>query len=178
MNEELKTNFPLLHSFFPLRYSIVHMDTTNDAVDAVQDGEIVPTSDGTGAEVLINMESMIKSTITGLDTGKTELKKMKEMLTDTFANDPTYQEHEKLAKEANKIKSKTKSELLKQPAATDLNKKIKELAVELKESQDGLSEYLREYQRLSGSNEIEGDDGEVREIVFTAKLVKRSGRFQ
>jgi len=48
----------------------------------------------------------------------------------------------------------------------------------LKDLQNALSDYLREYQRLSGSNEIEGDDGEVREIVYVAKLVKRTSRFK
>ena len=45
---------------------------------------------------------------------------------------------------------------------------------EQSELKTGLSDYLREYQRLSGSNEIEGEDGEVREIVYVAKLVKKS----
>ena len=44
-------------------------------------------------------------------------------------------------------------------------------------AKEGLSDYLREYQRLSGSNEIEGEDGELREIVYTAKLVKKSAQF-
>lgn len=154
------------------------MDTVNNQDGSSGDDQNIPSSDHSAAEVLLNMESMIKATISNLDKGRVELKKLKEMLSDMLNNDPTYQEHDRLAKEANKVKSKTKAEILKQPEAAELNKKIKELAVELKESQNGLSEYLREYQRLSGSNEIEGDDGEVREIVYVAKLVKRSSRFQ
>ena len=107
-----------------------------------------------------------------------ELKKLKEMLSDMFSNDSTYQEHDKAVKEATKIRTKTKLELLKQPAAGQLNNKIKELSSDLKDLQNALSDYLREYQRLSGSNEIEGDDGEVREIVYVARLVKRSSRFK
>ena len=42
------------------------------------------------------------------------------------------------------------------------------------ELNEGLSDYLREYQRLSGSNEIEGEDGELRTIVYVAKLVRKS----
>lgn len=142
-----------------------------------------PTDDATiveetAAELLANLESTIKEHIVTINKSKSELKKLKEMLSDMFVNDPTYQEHDKLAKEAAKVRSKTKSELLKQPAAADLNSKIKELSSELKDAQNALSDYLREYQRLSGSNEIEDEEGQVLEIVYVAKLVKRSSRFK
>jgi len=141
----------------------------------IQDATIV---EETPAELLGNLESSIKEHIASIDTSKTELKKLKEMLSDMFSNDSTYQEHDKAVKEASKIRTKTKLELLKQPAAAQLNNKIKELSSDLKDLQNALSDYLREYQRLSGSNEIEGDDGEVREIVYVARLVKRSSHFK
>src|SRR3989339_1002879 len=147
------------------------MQTQQDDTQSVQDATIV---DETPAELLGNLESSIKEHIASIDTSKTELKKLKEMLSDMFSNDSTYQEHDKAVKEATKIRTKTKLELLKQPAAAQLNNKIKELSSDLKDLQNALSDYLREYQRLSGSNEIEGDDGEVREIVYVARLVKRS----
>jgi len=137
-----------------------------------------PIIEESPAELLQNLESTIKEHIASIDKAKSELKKMKEMLNDTFVNDPTYQNHDKAAKDAAKIRSKTKSELLKQPAAADLNHKIKEMSSDLKDMQNALSDYLREFQRLSGSNEIEGDDGEIREIVYVAKLVKRSSHFK
>jgi hypothetical protein len=40
--------------------------------------------------------------------------------------------------------------------------RVKSLKSEKSELEGGLSDYLSEYQRLSGSNEIEGDDGEIR----------------
>lgn len=149
------------------------MNTQTDD-QPIQNGEIV---EETGAELLVNLESTIKEHIASIDKSKGELKKLKEMLADTYCNDPVYQEHDKAVKDATKIRSKTKSELLKQPASADLNAKVKELSGELKDFQAALSDYLREYMRLSGSNEIEGDDGEVREIIYVAKLVKRSSKF-
>jgi uncharacterized protein YlxW (UPF0749 family) len=147
---------------------------TQDDMNPVKDGEIV---EETAADLLINLESSIKEHIASIDTSKVELKKLKEMLADTYRNDSTYQEHDKAVKEATKIRSKTKSELLKQPAVADLSAKVRELSGEVKDFQAALSDYLREYMRLSGSNEIEGDDGEVREIVYVAKLVKRNTKF-
>ncbi len=63
---------------------------------------------------------------------------------------------------------------MKQPHVADVANKLKTLKSERAELEDGLSDYLREYQRLSGSNEIEGDDGQVRQIVYVAKLVRKS----
>ncbi len=125
------------------------------------------------AEVLISMEGMIKNHISAIDKLQEEYKKLKEMLDDIFASDATYQQHLEQAKETIKIKNATKQQILKQPQAADLDSKIKSLRSQIKENQASLSDYLGEYQRLSGVNEIEGEDGQVREIVYTAKLVKR-----
>lgn len=129
------------------------------------------------SEILINMESLIKGHISAIDKLTDEARKLKDMLDDIFANDPTFQEHDKKSKEAARVKGDTKKQILKQPQAADLDKKIKDLKGEIKENQGSLSDYLQEYARMSGVNEIEGDDGEVREIIYTAKLIKRSSIF-
>ena len=141
----------------------------------VQDAQVVEDSKP-DATVVIDLENLIKGHISGIDSRKEELKKVKEMMMGILENDPTYQEHERLAKEANKVKAKTKSELMKAPNAAELAGKIKNLTEEVKEMDGALSDYLREFQRLSGSNEIEGDDGQVREIVYVAKLIPRKSR--
>lgn len=142
--------------------------------------EITQVSLESGAknsEILLNMESLIKGHISTIDTLSEEARKIKEMLDDIFNNDPTYQEHDKASKEAAKVKQGTKQQILKQPQAAELDKKFKELKGELKENQGSLSDYLQEYARMAGVNEIEGDDGEVREIVYNAKLIKKSSVF-
>lgn len=133
-----------------------------------------PTPAPADATVLMDLENLIKTHISGIDNRKEELKKIKEMVAGILTNDSTYQEHEKLAKEANKKKSATKATLMKAPNAADVANKIKTLITEVKEMDGALSDYLREFQRLTGSNEIEGDDGQVREIIYVAKLVKKS----
>lgn len=129
--------------------------------------------DKKGGEVIINMEALIKSHITSADKLQEELKINKEMLDDIFKNDPTFQDHAEKAKEATKLKQKTKAEILKRPQVAELNEKVRSLKSQLKEIGSALSDYLQEYQRLSGVSEIEGEDGEVREIVYVAKLVKK-----
>lgn len=130
------------------------------------------TADSSG--ILLNMEGLIKSHISSIDRMSEELEKYQDMLNDILENDSTYKEHSEQAKEAAKIKSATKQQILKQPQAADLSEKIKHLRSEIKESKASLSDYLGEYQKMSGLNEIEGDDGEVREIIYVAKLVKKS----
>ena len=127
--------------------------------------------------ILINMEGLIKNHISMIDKLGVEMKKHKEMLDDIFKNDPTFQEHSDKANEANKVKQGTRAQILKRPQAAELDGKVKELKMALKENQESLSDYLQEYARLSGTNEIEGDDGEVREIIYSAKLIKKSSRF-
>src|SRR5260221_57832 len=96
------------------------------------------------------------------------------MLEDAFISDPVYQEHMKAAKEAIKVKSATKAQISTQPQNMMLSSKIKNMSSELKDKQYALSDYLLEYQRMTGVNEIEGEDGEVREIVNTAKVIKKA----
>lgn len=152
----------------------------DDAKNEVQDADIVSDEKGEGgddaATVLLNLESLIKSHISGIDSRKQELKKLREMLASAMANDETYRLHEEKAKEANKQKAATRAQIMKQPANASLSEKIKHLTSDIKEMDRALSDYLREYERMSGSNEIEGDDGEVREIVYVAKLVKKASK--
>lgn len=130
------------------------------------------------AILLQRIEEMIKTHISQIDNLKEEIDKHKDMLDDIFVNEETYQEHDKLAKEAARVRTATKQQILKRPNVADLSNKIKTLKSEKMELNEGLSDYLREYQRLSGSNEIEGEDGEVREIVYVAKLVKKSSKYK
>ncbi len=146
----------------------------------IQDAQIVsdppqevPAGDAT---VLSSIESLIKQHVSSIAANKAELKKLREMIASALTNDPTYKLHEEEAKKAAKVKAATKSELMKAPANKVLVDKANELTTEIKEADAALSEYLREFARLTGTTEFETDDGEVREIVFVAKLVKRSSR--
>jgi len=147
----------------------------DDTPSTVTDADIV-NPDPSAATVVLELETTIKNYITDIDRRKAELKKQREMLESALVNDETYRTHSEAAKAAAKVKSKTKFQILEQPANKQLSEKVKDLAVELKEADGALSDYLREYQRMSGASEIETSDGEVREIVYVAKLVKKSSR--
>jgi len=128
------------------------------------------------ADTVLELESMIKQGMTTLDRNKSELKKLKEMMESALLNNEAYRTAAEKAKESAKEKGKAKMNVMADPANKQLDEKIKDLSQENKELVAAQSEYLREYARLSGTNEIEGEDGEVREIIYVAKLVKKAKR--
>ncbi|MCL5409330.1 MAG: hypothetical protein M1607_00540 [Patescibacteria group bacterium] len=136
-----------------------------------------PINQDNRASIVLDLERLIKSHLTNIDQLRDELEKQQGLLDDIFNNDATYKEHTEQAKEAARVKSATKQQILKQPQAADLSNRVKTLKSELKELQGALSDYLQEYRRMSGASEIEDDNGEVREIVYTAKLVRRLDKF-
>ncbi len=150
------------------------MDDQSTPVEA----EIVEeaSSSDSQATVLLSLEEMIKKYISRLDQLKIEVKKQREMYDDSFLNNPTYIENTEKAKAAAKDLQVTKKNIASQPAVIQVSLKLKSMRDEAKEIEQSLSDYLQEFQRLSGANEIEGEDGKIRDIVNTAKLVIRSAK--
>jgi hypothetical protein len=140
-----------------------------------QTSDATPAGDGSAA-VILNLESMIKNNLSGIAKRRDELKKYREMLASTLANDESFRDLEQKAKDAAKEKNKRKSELMSAVEVKEAQTKVTELTSEIKEMDEALSDYASEYERMSGSNEIETDDGEVHEIIYIAKLVKKSSK--
>ena len=137
----------------------------------IQEGEIVSSTPGDATSVM-DLTGLINSTIAQVERLKTEAGKYKEMLDDIFQNDPTYQEHDKAVKEATKVRSNTKKQILKTPQAADLANRVNELRSQVKDRNQELSDYLQDYARTTGTSSFETETGEVRQIVYTARLVK------
>ena len=156
----------------------------------VQDGEIIEqiAEDGTvsdvakepevvgDAAILLNLEEMIKNYIQSLDKLREEKKKAQEMYEDAFVGNPIYRENTEKAKEALKVKATTRQQIASQPSVIAVGVKVKGLNSDIKERMVALSDYLLEYQRLTGANEIEDAEGQIREIINSAKLIKRSSK--
>ncbi len=122
---------------------------------------------------LINIESLINSHDNRLETLSKEMKTHKAMLTDLLNNDDEYSKATEEATKLNKIKLIAKQKALKKSSAASLVEKIKDCQSQIKELRVALSDYLSQYVNLSGSNQIEGADGVIRQIVYSAKLVKK-----
>jgi hypothetical protein len=96
------------------------------------------------------------------------------MLESLLQADLEYAELDQKVIEATKVRTAKKKNLMSTANGRELNEKMKNLKTELKEAKDALSDYLRDYQQRTGFNEYEGPDGELRQIVFSAKLVRKT----
>lgn len=158
------------------------MDDQNPQEETVLEADVEETTEVTSepvtgdAAILLNLEEMIKNYIQSLDKLREEKKKHQEMYEDSFVNNPVYRENAEKAKEALKVKATTRQQIASQPSVISLAQKIKGLSADIKERQVALSDYLLEYQRLTGANEIEDAEGQIREIINSAKLVKRTAK--
>lgn len=122
---------------------------------------------------LYSIEAAIRERSKRLAEMKDKQKKLHEMLTSYLENSDEYREAAKAAKDASAKKSSIKQQLLQKPEAQDLPEKLQEMRDEKKELEESLSYYLSEFSKLTGTNEFE-DEGELKQIVYVAKLVKRS----
>ncbi len=137
----------------------------------------LPTETNEAVTSLFAIENLIKTHISHIDTVKLEMSKQVEMFNDILNNDPDYKKAADEGKEVNKKKAEAKQNVLKSPSNASLNQKIKDMRQELKELKNALSNYLQQYQKIADTDQIESEDGEVRQIVYNAHLVKLSGKF-
>lgn len=126
------------------------------------------------AAALVNIENVVKRNILEIDRLNELLKTQRDSYTDAFETDMAYaQETEKL-EEAKRARNVIRDKILQQPSVIDLSQKIDATKEELKELKLGLSDYLKEFEEVSKTNQIEVADNDIREIVNVRKLVKKS----
>jgi hypothetical protein len=96
------------------------------------------------------------------------------MLRDAVEGDAAYHELDTQSKDLQKKKTEIKQKVMKTPAMEAVVAKVEEYKNEIKDAKEMLSGYLEEYQRVAGTNIIEGENGEIKEIVPQYRLVKRN----
>lgn len=150
--------------------------TTDEEV--IVEGETIHESANTpmssadnAATVSLSLENLIRGHLGTLEKLKVQIAEQSDMLSNVLLNDATFKQHEEDAKKATKVKTATKAEIMKRPEVMQVSNKIKAAREELKEQQQTLSELLAEYIRTTGLDSIEMEDGKIKKIVTTAKLV-------
>ncbi len=146
----------------------------NNQEDVKQEEMVDESLQTSDAIVITNLQNLINETLNRIDTIGEEVKPLDEMINSVLENDEVYKKHVEAAKEAGKVKNATKAEIMKRPDVSNIFAKVKDKKSDLKESKESLSEYLQEYARLTGQRQFETAEGTVQEIVYSAKLVKRS----
>jgi hypothetical protein len=124
------------------------------------------------AQNIVNIESLINSASAKLNDLSYELKEHKATLDEILDSNVEYQEVEKEAKKQAKLKAVARQKALSVSEAQSTMEKLKDTQIQLREIKTALSDYLAQYVSISGTNQIEGPDGVLRKIIYTAKLVK------
>ena len=178
---ELLNNLNYSQNTLVLNFEI-DMDDKNvdsEKPEEVIDAEIVEESAASDTSIsavddLQNIENLINANIQKIDNLEKEVKPVSEMLESLLDADLEYAELDLKAKEAIKEKTAKKKTLMSTTNGRELNEKLKNFKSEIREAKEALSAYLQEYQKKTGFSEYEGPDGELRQIVFTAKLVRKT----
>jgi seryl-tRNA synthetase len=153
--------------------SAIHNDES-EIVDAdiVSENTSSQTKDDQ-ATILLSLDEMIKTYVASLDRLSEEQKKLREMVADGLHNDAQYREVDSKAKEATKARNAIRQQIMGRSGVIEIANKLKNITIEIKEKKASLSDYVLEYQRMAGVNEVEVGNGEILEIVQVAKLVKK-----
>ena len=141
--------------------------------DIVQDNPTTSSVTEDNSNVLLSLDEMIKLTISSMDRIKEELTKAREMVNDALLSDANYKQMDDKVKEATKERTRVKKDLLGKPGMMELSQKVKNLSEEIKEKDASLSDYVMEYQRMADVNQIELPNGEILEIIQSAKVVRK-----
>lgn len=119
------------------------------------------------------LEELTQRTVKTIAGYKEDLKEKTKKLKDMLSSFPEYAALEEEIKEAQKRKKQARAKAMGTQALYDLDSEIKQIRAHLKSEQLSLSDYLLEYEKQSGANQLSLFDGTHAEIVKTA-TIKRS----
>jgi tellurite resistance-related uncharacterized protein len=121
---------------------------------------------------LLSIESLINTSTLRFEVLQKEYQEQKSQLDSILDSDVEYQEVAGEAQKQAKLKTIAKQKVMARPEAAHIVEKIKDAQIQIKELKTAMSDYLAQFVILSGTNQIEGADGVLRQIIYTAKLVK------
>jgi len=145
--------------------------------DQIPQNQPENTNDST-ADTLMAVEGLIRNQLTQIEELSSQAKNLREMYDDLLVNDAEYSKATEQAKEAVKAKTITKKAALTKPEAQSLAQKLKDTKEQLRDFQESLSLHLQQYAKLSGTETLEIEPGDIRQIVFKARLIKAPGSFK
>lgn len=163
---------------------VVDAEIVEDGIDSVEDSEVELVSPQeiqaqakeqlNEASELLDLEQTIKTYYQGVQSKREEMKQYKEMISDTFANDKALGEAEEKMKTLKMESNKIKEQLAGTSAVIEAKQKLKELTAEVRDLDKALSKFLLQYRDVAQTNQIMVREGEMYQIVQSAKLVKQT----
>lgn len=147
--------------------------STIDGSTAVgMEAQTTPETTNAVVDSLFAVEGVIKNHLEQIETVTQDARRLKEMFDDLLVNDNEYSKAEEGAKEAVKAKTAAKKAALAKPEAESITNKLKDAKEQLKDLSESLSLHLQQYAKLSGSDQLEIEPGDIRQIVYKARLIK------
>ena len=151
----------------------VKMDGKIDKKNKNESNTSTPSISKDNIEEIMNLETMIKGYMSDLEKYQEDLRDQASMLKDSFEQDAEYTVAQEKVLEATRKRKEVKDRIIADPAIAALESKVADLRAEVKEIKTALSDYLERFFQESGLRQITGNDGEIREMVTTVRLVKK-----
>lgn len=118
------------------------------------------------------MEDMIRKRLQIIDDLRGELNSLKENLEDLLEDDPRYQE---MQEKEDEVKEERKAVKTRMTSSNDsyvgLQQEMKEKRREIRENKEALSVELVEHYRQNGATEIKDNEGNVKRMKFSVRLI-------
>ena len=125
------------------------------------------------AQSQLELEAIIHRYVRDIQASRERTKEKKSMLDASYENDAKYQEADEAVKKANKVKKEIQQRIRNLESVKLLTQELNDMKEEIKDMQEALSQYLKQYQDQTGSRYVTGEDGEMLEIINTRRLVKK-----
>ncbi|PIZ64957.1 hypothetical protein COY14_03395 [Candidatus Roizmanbacteria bacterium CG_4_10_14_0_2_um_filter_36_9] len=151
----------------------VKMDGKIDKKNKNESNTSTPSISKDNIEEIMNLETMIKGYMSDLEKYQEDLRDQASMLKDSFEQDAEYTVAQEKVLEATRKRKVVRDRIIAEPAIASLESKVEDLRAEVKETKTALSDYLERFFQKSGLRQITGNDGEIREMVTTVRLVKK-----
>jgi hypothetical protein len=122
------------------------------------------------AQAFESIKNLVTRKTVQADELKLKTKELQESLKNILVNDDELSQSEESLKENRKKVTERKSNLMGSPEAQSIKLKLQEAKEDLKDIEDSLSSQLLNLYQLTGVQEFETDEGEVREFVIKARV--------
>lgn len=126
---------------------------------------------GFDAETFNAVLGLIRSLSVQVDELKTKQNEFKERLNNLLENDSQLATFMDQAKEATQAVKRRRQEILNLPEAREVTNKLKEMAEEVRDISDSLTNNLLSYYQMTGVQTFDDPDGSEREFKLNAKLM-------
>lgn len=117
-----------------------------------------------------SVKNLVMSKTTQADELNNQISELTDSLKNILVNDAELSQSEDDAKKAKKAATSRKAVLMNSAEAVSIKIKLQEAKEDLKDIEDALSTQLLTLYQLTGVQEFETDEGEVREFVIKARM--------